>query len=153
MSERCDSSAMLGYWFDTDVFNQNFMKKRSEQSHMEERYCSRTGKRLPDVKMIDVHEANYYFFNNNYFAEHDVYDFYDAVAEELKKHKLTISFHQGDSGEILGAVVGICITGLTVKSVLAKEKRIKSASKAIKKICKVGALPPLKVHPITTVYH
>jgi hypothetical protein len=150
MSTEYYVDAILGYRFDLEEFNDRFAKKRTERSHMEKRFCPKTGKQLPDKKVIDVAAGTYLFYNNNYF-DNDYFELHEAIDHDLRSHGLILCRSQSKDGEVLDVIVGICINKHSPEGIHTKAAHILSIKEAISKIIKVKELPPLLVHPVLTV--
>jgi len=85
--------AIIGFSFTEEEINTAFMRETvSEQYHMEKVFCSKTGSRLPDKKVVDSPAKIIWSFKGK-----KSYTFPEALLEDLVRHlakltKLPVTF-------------------------------------------------------------
>ena len=150
MSTDYEATVMLGYYFDGEDFYKPFIKARKELSHMEPRYCSKTGKKLEDVKIIDVEASEYYFYKNAFISKVEGglgdYELHEAIQEDLEELNVDLSIPQDQHGKHLGVIIGVGVNQRTVTDLCLVAAEITKNADKIKKILKVNKLPELKIH-------
>jgi hypothetical protein len=74
-------SLVVGFVVDRDDFLMPFKKEVEEESHLEDRFDSRTGKKVGQVTVVDREAGEEYFLDGTSYGD-DEYKFIDALASE-----------------------------------------------------------------------
>lgn len=81
MSTEYDANCFVGFAFQNDDIPAKFRKIKPEESHMERRFHPKSGKPVPDEKVIDSEEEEVFSFDDKEFE--DEREFFEAVAAEV----------------------------------------------------------------------
>jgi hypothetical protein len=74
---------IIGFFPDMDDFLAPLKAHIEEVSHMEERFDTRTGKRLDDVKVVDIEEQEGWRFDGVAYQEEDTETLLEAIGEAV----------------------------------------------------------------------
>lgn len=76
-----DWTLVVGFVIDADDLLMPFKKEVEEETHLEDRYDSRTGKKVGQVKVVDKEAGEEYFLDGKSYGD-DQHEFVEALAAE-----------------------------------------------------------------------
>lgn len=103
MSINYEPCVIIGFFPSIEDFLDGIERPLGEVSHVEERYDQRTGKRLPDVKVVDREATIGYVFNGKEYTEDDVQQLFEDIGEHIGATIET--FDNAFSGDIFGVSI------------------------------------------------
>lgn len=134
-----EAKTIFGHWFDPEDDLETLKQKREEKSRMEPRYDPKTGKRLPDVEVVEG--GGMFYRIGDEWAE-NLDDLIELLHQRLKPTDIKLWTHESRFGEVLALVVGLDSDGMTSSGILTAEKELISAKEFLEELLGMGLSQP-----------